>query len=336
MGVDMEKKSFRIAFVGAGTHAINMLYPSLAYLDEFEIERTAVCDLIKDKAERVASMYGVGKVYTDHRKMLEREKIDGVVVCINAIGHPAVVKDALAAGVDVFVEKPTSVTVEESEEILELARKTKRYVMVDHQKRRSGAYRRALEITRSPGFGKVTMVESKMHGHLYDSLFNCMMEWQIHNIDIVRAFAGDVKEVNARMYRLAPNRASIAMLLTFQSGAVGTLNWGSEGGWGRFCERVEVVGSNNEAVIVENVRHLTHYKEDLSTEWGPNWFPITYNQTPVIDGYVDNLREFMNCVLERRPVSPDIEDEVKALRVIHTVADQLGIEKKLTVTVGVR
>jgi hypothetical protein len=51
---------------------------------------------------------------------------------------------------------------------------------------------------------------------------------------------------------------------------------------------------------------------------------------------VDNLREFMNCVLERRPPSPDIEDEVKALRVIHTVADQLGIERKLTVTIGER
>jgi predicted dehydrogenase len=334
MGV--EKKSFRIAFVGAGTHATNMLYPSLTYLDEFDIERTAVCDLKQEKAERVASMYGVRKVYTDHRKMLEREKMDGVVICINALGHPAVVKDALAAGVDVFVEKPTSVTVEESEEILQLARKVKRYVMVDHQKRRSAAYRRALEIVRSPGFGKVTMVESKMHGHIYENLFNCMMEWQIHNIDIVRAFAGEVKEVSARMCRLAPNRASIALLATFEGGAVATLNWGSEAGWGRFCERVEVVGSNHEAVIVENVRHLIHYKQDQSTEWGPNWFPITSSQTPVIDGYVDNLREFMNCVLERRPPAPNIEDEVKALRVIHTVADQLGIEKKLTITVGER
>ncbi len=330
------KKGFRIGFVGAGTHARNMLYPSMTYLDEFDVTRAAVCDIVKEKAESIASMYGVRSVYTDHRKMFEKEKLDGVVVCINAAGHPPVVKDALAAGIDVFSEKPTSITVEESEEISRLAKASGRFVMVDHQKRRSSAYQKAMEIVRSQSFGRVTMIEAKMHGHIYDNLFNCMMEWQIHNIDIVRAFGGDVREVLARMCRLASNRASIAILLTFDNGAVATLNWGSEAGWGRFCERVEIVGSEHEAVIVDNARHVTHYKQDASSEWAPNWFPITKSQTPYIDGYVANLREFMNCVLERRAPVPDIDDEVKALRVIYEIANQLGIESKWTMTIGER
>ncbi|MGO9308834.1 MAG: Gfo/Idh/MocA family protein [Spirochaetia bacterium] len=330
------KKRFRVGFVGAGTHATNMLYPALTYLDDFEIERVAVCDLVKEKAQRIASMYGVGKVYTDHRKMFESEKLDGVVVCINAAGHPPVLKDALKAGVDVFSEKPTSITVEDSEEISQIAKASKRFVMVDHQKRRSSAYQKAMEIVTSPSFGRVTMIESKMHGHIYDNLFNCMMEWQIHNIDIVRAFGGEIGEIVARMCRLSPNRASIAILLQFKGGAVATLNWGSEAGWGRFCERVEIVGSEHEAVIVENARHLIHYKQDQSTEWAPNWFPITKSQTPFIDGYVANLREFMDCVLERRAPSPDIGDEVEALRAIYEIARQLGIERKWTMTIGER
>jgi len=331
-----KRKQIRIGFVGAGTHANNLLYPSLTYLDEFDIKRVAICDLLKEKAEYTASIYGVSSTYTDHRKMLETEKLDGVVVCINAAEHPSVVKDALRAGVDVFVEKPTSVTIEDSEEIMRLAKATGHFVMVDHQKRRSTAYRKALEITRQPSFGEISMIESKMHGHLYANLFTCMMEWQIHNIDIVRAFAGDVKEVIARMNRLAPNRGSIALLLTFENGTVATMNWGSEAGWGRFCERVEVVGSKQEAVIVENVRQVIHYIQDESNEWSTNWFPITKSQTPVIDGYVDNLREFFNCILERRNPIPNIEDEIKALRVIYDVANQLGIEKKWTRTIGER
>ncbi|GAK56927.1 oxidoreductase domain protein [Candidatus Vecturithrix granuli] len=332
-----KKKYFRIGFVGAGTHANNMLYPSLTFLDDFEVERVAVCDLSEEKARKVASNFGVAHVYTNHQEMFAKEKLDGVVVCINAKGHPPVVRDALQADLDVFCEKPTSITVEESEELAELSRKTGRFVMVDHQKRRATAYQKALEIVKSPSFGKVTMVEAKMHGHIYDNLFNCMMEWQIHNIDIVRAFAGDVKEIVARMCRLADNRASIAILLTFENGAVATLNWGSEaGGKGRFCERIEVVGSNDEAVIVENVRHVIHYKEDESKEWAPNWVPILKNQTTVIDGYVGNLREFMNCVLERRQPVPNIEDEVRALRVIYAIAEQLGIPAEWTITIGDR
>ena len=331
-----EKKHFRLGFVGAGTHANNMLYPSLSFLDEFEVERVAICDLVEEKARKTAAAFGVAKAYTNHQEMFEKETLDGVVVCINAKGHPPVVRDALNAGIDVFCEKPTSITVEESEELAQLSQKTGRFVMVDHQKRRSTAYSKAMEIVNSPSFGKVTMVEAKMHGHIYDNLFNCMMEWQIHNIDIVRAFAGDVTEIIARMCRLTDNRASIAILLTFENGAVATLNWGSEGGWGRFCERVEVIGSNNEAVIVENVRHVIHYKEDDSKEWAPNWFPISMSQTPIIDGYVDNLREFMNCVLERRQPVPNIEDEVKALQVIYEIADQLGIPAEWTITIGTR
>jgi myo-inositol 2-dehydrogenase / D-chiro-inositol 1-dehydrogenase len=334
--MDNEKKHFKIGFVGAGTHANNMLYPSLSFLDEFEVERVAVCDRFEEKARKTASAFGVANVYTNHQEMFAKEPLDGVVVCINAQGHPPVVRDALQAGIDVFCEKPTSITVEESEELAELARNTGRFVMVDHQKRRSTAYRKALEIVRSPSFGKVTMVEAKMHGHLYDNLFNCMMEWQLHNIDIVRAFAGDVQEIIARLCRLADNRASIAILLTFENGAVATLNWGSEAGWGRFCERVEVIGSNHEAVIVENVRHVIHYKADESTEWAPNWIPILMNQTTILDGYVGNLREFMNCVLERRQPVPNIDDEVRALRVIYTIAEQLGIPPEWTITLGKR
>ncbi len=60
------------------------------------------------------------------------------------------------------------------------------------------------------------------------------------------------------------------------------------------------------------------------------------SQTTIIDGYVDNLREFMNCVLERRQPVPNIEDEVKALRVIYTIAEQLGIPAEWTITIGTR
>lgn len=333
---DNANEEFRLAFVGAGTHANNMLYPALSFIDDVAIRRVAVCDLDQIKAEKISRSYGVERVYTDHRKLFDKEKLDGVVVCINAQVHPTIVRDALEAGVDVFVEKPVSITVEETEELRKLAEAKNRIVMVDHQKRRSSAYRKALEITGSSKFGAVTMIASKMHGHLYDNLFNCMMEWQIHNIDIVRAFAGDVSNVEARMHRLAPNRATIAMLVEFENGAVGTLNWGSEAGWGRFCERLEIVGSNGEAVVVDNVRHLTHYREDESWEWGPNWIPISENQTTVIDGYVGNLRAFIESVRTRVPAVPGLADEVAALKFIYAVADKLGIETEWTMTIGKR
>ena len=54
------------------------------------------------------------------------------------------------------------------------------------------------------------------------------------------AFGGDVERVTATMKDMGvPNRAAVAAIVEFTSGAVGTLNLGSEGGFGRFCELLE-------------------------------------------------------------------------------------------------
>lgn len=47
----------RLAFIGAGTHATNMLFPSLNYLDY--VERVAVCDLDFERASFVAKRFGL-------------------------------------------------------------------------------------------------------------------------------------------------------------------------------------------------------------------------------------------------------------------------------------
>jgi hypothetical protein len=44
----------------------------------------------------------------------------------------------------------------------------------------------------------------------------------------------------------------------------------------------------------------------------------------------------MNCVVERRPPVPDIDDEVKALRVIYEICRQLDLPTGWTMTVGDR
>ena len=61
--------------------------------------------------------------------------------------------------------------------------------------------------------------------------------------------------------------------------------------------------------VATGATHNDNCRANESTEWGPSWLPLTHEQTPVIDGYVGNLREFMNCVLERRSPVPDIGDE---------------------------
>jgi UDP-N-acetylglucosamine 3-dehydrogenase len=325
-------KKVRIGMIGAGVHATNMLYPCFEHLTE-QIERVAVCDLQEERAQKNVKLFGFDKTYTDYRQMIEKENLDGVIICLNAKLHPPVVLDCLERGVDVLVEKPISITVEDARKIEEKAKEQKRIVMVEHQKRCSKAYLKAMEFVKSEEFGDVVMIETKMHGRPYETLFNLFVEWHIHNIDIVRAFGGDVKDVKAVQKSLASNRAAIAILLEFENGAVATVNWGTEGGFGRFSERFEVVGSNWRGVIVENARDVTYYDHNRADYyshntvkvWKHDWWPMHENFTHALDGYVGIIQRFAECIKTREEGAPSATDERKALEVIHEVLKQLNI-----------
>ena len=323
----------RIGMIGAGVHATNMLYPSLEHLSDL-VERVAVCDLVEAKAATAACNYGFEKTHTDYRRMLEAERLDGVIVCLNARLHPGVVIDCLERGVDVLVEKPIAVTVEEARRVEDAARRLKRIVMVEHQKRYSKAYLRAMDLIRRPSFGPISMIECKMHGRPYETLLNLFLEWHSHGIDIVRAFGGDMVRVSAMRKDMGvANRAAIAVAVEFASGAVGTLNLGSEGGFGRFCERLEVIGSNWSGVIVENAREVTSYDHDVKDyyehntahEWRQDWLPMHQNFTHAMDGYVGMIRAFAQSIGTRVQAPPSAEDERKALEIIYEIIRQIGM-----------
>jgi predicted dehydrogenase len=272
--------------------------------------------------------------------MIDEERLDGVVVCINAAIHPKVVIDLAEAGLDVLVEKPAAVTPEAAQEMADAARKAGRFIMVEHNKRYATAIRKAKAIMGGEAFGNLVMVNSSMLAYPYDTLFDCMMEWQIHNIDLLRLFAGDVAEVHAMKRTVDDQRAAIAILMQFESGVVGTTHWGTEGGTnhglgaGRGCERMELISDTAHVLVIENDRRIVHYHGNDAQTWESDWSPHRQNSSLVIDGYVGVLEAFTESIVSRTPPDPDIEDEIAAIRFVHQVAEQLDIPQEWKVVEG--
>ena len=132
--------------------------------------------------------------------------------------------------------------------------------------------------------------EAKMHGmDWFPNNFTCLMEWQIHNIDLLRFFGGDIVDISVMSKSFKYNKASIVLLLKFENGAVGAVGWGTFGGPGPYCERLEIIGEKGKGVIIRNAYNLIHYDGSWGEKWAPDWNPNLSNQSHVLNGYVGEI-----------------------------------------------
>ena len=97
--------------------------------------------------------------YTDYCQMLEQEKLDGVFVTTptHVRSRPALI--ALAAGIDVYAEKPFALTVHEGQSLVKAVRKYKRVFQVGTQARSLPINRWAVEQIHSGAIGTISKVE---------------------------------------------------------------------------------------------------------------------------------------------------------------------------------
>ncbi|HNS50199.1 MAG TPA: Gfo/Idh/MocA family oxidoreductase [Anaerolineae bacterium] len=323
----MSPEKFRLAVIGAGIFAEANLFPSLSTHFFDDVDRVAVCDLKAERAERLALKYGWPRTYTDFREMLVREKPDGVVVVLGARGHPAVAPQVLDMGFPVFLEKPSAKDVEGTRKIAEAADRNGLPVQVGHQKRYGLAYNRARAYVQDQeSFGNVIQIEAKMHGFpVFPTFYTCMLEWQCHNLDLVQSFGGPIAEIEARSFMTGPRTGALTIMLRFESGALGILGWGTYGGPGQYAERIEILSDKGRGVIIHNAREVTLYDEEVGQTWTHDWNPISPNQSHVFNGYVGELRHFVDCVRQGCQPVPSIQDELRTMEHLAEIARKAGI-----------
>ncbi|QDU92412.1 Gfo/Idh/MocA family protein [Lignipirellula cremea] len=97
--------------------------------------------------------------YQDYRRMLDREKLDAVIIATPDHHHALAGLLALDAGLDVYLEKPLTVTVAEGRLLAERVKKTGRVLQVGSQQRTMEINRFACQWIRDGGLGKISKVE---------------------------------------------------------------------------------------------------------------------------------------------------------------------------------
>lgn len=110
----------KIGIVGVGDIS-NTYLPNITNMFR-EIEVIGVCDLVREKAERVVSAYNIPKLYEDMHELFADPQVDIVLNLTRPYEHYEVTMAALRAGKNVYSEKPLAASLEEGKEIMALAK----------------------------------------------------------------------------------------------------------------------------------------------------------------------------------------------------------------------
>ena len=98
-------------------------------------------------------------IYQDYRKMLDREQLDAVVIAAPDHHHAQAMILACQAELDVYCEKPLTVTIAEGRAMVRAAQKHHCVVQVGSQQRTMQVNRNGCEFIRDGGLGKISLVQ---------------------------------------------------------------------------------------------------------------------------------------------------------------------------------
>ena len=165
-----EPKPKRVGLIGSGWYGKSDL---LRLIQISPVEVVSLCDvdrkMLGEAAELVASRQVSKKkprLYGDYRKMLAEKDLDIVEIATPDHWHALPMIEAVKAGADIYVQKPTSVDIVESQAMLAAARKYGRVVQVGTQRRSTPHLAEARDIIQQGKLGNIAHVEIYCYYHM--------------------------------------------------------------------------------------------------------------------------------------------------------------------------
>jgi len=119
---------------------------------------SALCDVDYEMVDLRAAEYPKAAKHTDFRRMIEREKLDGVVVATPDHTHACISAWAMKRGLHVYCQKPLVQTVQEARVMARVAAETKTITQMGTESASAARTMRTVELIQSGALGEITEV----------------------------------------------------------------------------------------------------------------------------------------------------------------------------------
>lgn len=326
----------KLAIIGCGRISKNHIDALIKNKDKCRL--AAVCDIVEKKAIECKKQYENEincevSVYTDYLKMLENEDIDCVSICTESGYHAKIAKDCINTGKHVLVEKPMAMTIEDADEMINLAKEKNLKLGVCHQNRFNPPIQKLRRAIEEGRFGKIINVTARILWTRDDNYYlqapwrgtkaldgGTLMNQCIHNIDLLQWMVGsEVAGVWCERDTFLRNIEMEdfgAILIRFKNNTIGIVE-------GSACvypknleETLSVFGENGTVVIgglAVNKIQTWQFADEMDYD------KENYNEEAENvygNGHIHLYRDFVNSVINNCEPYINGEEAKKALSII--------------------
>ena len=309
----MYSYSNNIAVIGAGYWGKNLIrvFAGLGAL------RT-ICDSNRKILSQRKKEYPLLEITPDFAKILKDKKIKGLVIATPVATHYQLARKGLNAGKDVFIEKPMTLKAKESEELVKLAQKKRKILMVGHLLIYHPAVVELKSLIKKKALGDIQYVLSnRLNFGKLRKEENILWSFASHDISIVLEFFGLPKNVKAvgksYLQKNIPDIALVVFEFKKNKAAHIFVSWLNP-----FKEqKLSVIGSKKMAVFdgVKNELIIFPYRVEFKKNMNPLAIKADGEivKVPKKEPLAEEAKHFLDCVAKRRK---PLTDGMKGLEVL--------------------
>ena len=338
-------KKLRFGLIGCGRISKNH-FEAVSQIEEADF--VACCDIVKERADEAAELYGIKSIYTDYNEMLGKEKLDAVAICTPSGLHPEMGIAVAKQHVNVITEKPMSLNIKDADALINSCDENGVRLFVVKQNRLNATLQLLKKAIVKGRFGKIYLAQSNVFWQRPQSYYDqspwrgtwaldggAFLNQASHYVDAMYWLLGDVQSVRAETATMARNiqaEDTGCAIIHFKSGAIATINVTMLAFPKNFEGSITILGEKGTVkiggVAVNKIEkwEFEDYDDDDRIVEESNYQP------PTIYGFGHNpyYNNVIHTLLGDTEPSTDGRDGRKSVEIIQAIYESAHHGKKVT------
>ncbi|MDD5259603.1 MAG: Gfo/Idh/MocA family oxidoreductase [bacterium] len=315
-----------IGHIGLGYWGKNIL----RNLYESGVLHTA-CDSDSRIVEEKKSQFPKASYTISYREVLSNPEIKAVTIAAPAVTHFQIAREALLAGKDVFVEKPLALTAREGQELVDIASRENKILMVGHILQYHPAVIKLKEIISAGKLGKVQYLYSnRLNIGKLRTEENILWSFAPHDISVILMLLGEEPVKVRAMGGAYLNQGVFDTTMTtleFTNGVKGHIfvSWLHP-----YKEQKLIVVGDAGMAVFDDLTKEKLFLYPHKIEWKEGKIPVAqkadYQVIPVdsAEPLKLELEQFLDSVRQRKQPVTDGAEGVRVLRVLEAAEKDLA------------